>query len=158
MKKLFVLVILLASFVSVMPQSRIASVKFTTLVEATTQTGYVSLGEWSSIDSITISIAGLGELDADSIVTYAGWQSRDGAFYSSTALTSIAAVNVATATKFYDNAVGTTAAAVAATVLTGVALKGANTLKCVVYPADGCGTGNYINVLYNIWGIPKGGT
>ena len=158
MKKLFVLVILLASFVSVMPQSRIASVKFSTLVEATNQTGYVSLGNWSRIDSVTMSIAGTGELAVDSIVTYPGWQDKTGAYYSSTAATFITAVDVATATKFYDNAVGTTAAAVAATVLTGVVVKGANTVKVVVYPTDGCSAGNFINVLLNIWGVPLWGT
>ena len=60
MKKLFVLFVLLVSFVAY-GQNNIAQLKFSTLVEATTQTGYLPLGEWSRIDSVTLALAGYGE-------------------------------------------------------------------------------------------------
>ena len=158
MKKLFVLVILLASFVSVtMAQKGVATLKFSALTEATAQTGYVMLGDWSRIDSMGLSLASYGIVDVDSVVCYAAYQVPGvGLFYSATALTSICDLDVNTAIKGWTGACGTAAAAVSPTVLTKAALKGANALKVVIYPADGCTpTGQYVYCVFQIWGVPN---
>ena len=159
MKKLFVLFILLVSFVAY-GQNNIAQLKFTTLVEATTQTGYLPLGEWSRIDSLTLALAGYGEVDVDSVVAYIGYQVPGvGGFFSATAYTFLTDPNIAASTKFYTDGCGTTAVKVAATLLTSAVMKSAaNVLKVVIYPADGCAAGNYVYTLFKIHGVPLGGT
>jgi len=159
MKKLFVLFILLVSFVAY-GQKHIAQLKFSTLVEATTQTGYLPLDDWSRIDSVTLALAGYGEVDVDSVVVYLGYQAPGvGGFYGSTAYTFLTDPNVAASTKFYTTGCGATADKDDATVLTSAVMKhGINSLKVVIYPADGCGAGNYVYTLFKIHGVPKGGT
>lgn len=154
MKKLFVLFILLSLVSVTMAQNRVIQLKFSALTEATAQTGYLPLGDWTTIDSIGLSLASYGIVDVDSVVCYGGYQVPGvGGFYGATALTSISDLDVNSAIKGWTNAVGTTAAAVAATVLTKAALKGANSLKVVIYPADGCTpTGQYVYTVFTVYG------
>ena len=160
MKKLFVLFVLLASFA--MAQSQLVTLKFSTLLENTAQTGYVMLGDWSRIDSVGLTLAGYGEVGVDSVDVYPGWTGQDGAFYFGTAYTFLAGLNLGAATKGWDNGVGSAADKDAATILTSAVMRGSiNALKVIIQPKlNECGTGagNYVYCIFRIWGIPKGGT
>lgn len=157
MKKLFVLFVLFASIG--FSQSQIVTLKFSNLIEATAQTGYVALGDWSRIDSVGLSLCGTGEVDIDSVNVYPGFVNSDGGYYGATAYTFLTDPNVAASTKFWTNGCGLTADKDAATVLTSAVMRGGiNALKVTIPPADGSATGNTVYCIFRIWGIPKGGS
>jgi hypothetical protein len=158
MKKLFVLFVLLTGFV--FAQSETVTLRFASLLEATAQTGYVDLGKWSRIDSIGLTLAGVGEVDIDSVDVYPGFKVPGGeGYYFGTAYTFLCAANIAASTKFWDNANGLTADKDAATVLTSAVMRGGiNTLKVIVQPTDGSAAGNIVYCIFKIWGVPLGGT
>ena len=158
MKKLFVLFVLFSAYVFAQPQ--IVTVRFADLLEATAQTKYVDLGNWSRIDSVGLTLAGVGEVDIDSVDVYPGFkESGTEGYYFSTAYTFLSDVNTAASTKFWSNGVGVTADKDAATVLTSAVMRGSiNTLKVTVQPADGSAAGNFVYCIFRIWGVPLGGT
>lgn len=158
MKKLFVLFVLLAAVGYSQPQY--VTAKFTNLIEATAQTKYIDLGEWSRIDSVGLTLAGTGEVDIDSVNVYPGFKVPGAkAYYFSTAYTFLCDPNVAAATDFWTNGCGLTADKDAATVLTSAVMRGGiNSLKVTVVPTDGSETGNTVYTIFRIWGVPKGGT
>src|SRR3972149_2598283 len=97
MKKLFVLFVLFSALS--MAQSQIVQVKFSNLVEATAQTGYVELGSWSRIDSVGLSLAGTGEVDIDSVDVYPGFKIAQGeSYYFATVSTFLCDPNIAAST------------------------------------------------------------
>lgn len=158
MKKLFVLFVLFTAIG--FSQSQYVYAKFTNLIEATSQTKYIDLGDWSRIDSLTLSLAGTGEVDIDSVVTYPGFKVPGGkAYYFSTAYTFLTDPNIAASTDFWTNGCAATADKDDATVLTSAVMKGGiNSLKVTIPPADGSATGNTVYTIFRIWGVPKGGT
>lgn len=159
MKKIFVLFVLLTSFA--FGQSQIIYKNIGTLTEATTKTTYISLGDWSRIDSVSLSLAGTGELDVDSVNVYLGFTYSGGSYYGTTAYTFLSDPNAAASTKFWSNGVGSAADKDAATVLTSAVMRhGVNALKVTVAGADGCDATdpNELILIFNIWGVPKGGT
>ena len=155
MRKMIVILSLLF-VLPLMAQSELVTVKFTNLTEAVPQTKYVELGDWSQIDSVGLTIVGIGEIDIDSVDVYPGWTSGSaGAYYSSTALTFLTAVNTAASTKFWSDANGVTADKDDATVLTSAVMRHSiNVLKCIVQPADGSVTGDTVYLVFKIWGTP----
>lgn len=159
MKKIFVLFVLFASFISAQSEY-VVSKRLANLLEATAQTTYVDLGDWSRIDSVNLSLAGVGEIDIDSVDVYPGFKVPGGeSYYFATAYTFLSDVNTAASTKFWSNGVGVAADKDAATVLTSAVMRGGiNTLKCTVQPADGSESGNSLYLIFRIWGVPKGGT
>lgn len=159
MKKLFVLFVLFSAFTLAQSQWAISK-PFTSLLEATSQTKYIDIGDWSRIDSIGLSLCGVGEVDIDSVNVYPGFKVPGGeAYYDATAYTFLCDPNVAASTKFWTNGCGLTADKDAATVLTAAVLRGGiNSLKVTVAPADGSESGNIVYCIFRIWGVPKGGT
>src|SRR3990170_5791864 len=108
MRKLFVLFVLFSTYV--FAQNEFVTLKFTNLVEATAQTKYVELGNWSRIDSVGLTLAGTGEVDIDSVDVYPGFKiAGDKAYYFSTAYTFLADPNIAASTDFWTNGVGVAA-------------------------------------------------
>ena len=158
MKKLFLAIVLLFAF-NMQAQSELVTVFYEDLLEATPQTKYVELGEWSQIDSVGLTIVGTGEIDIDSVDVYPGWTSSSaGAYYGTTAYTFLTTVNTAASTKFWNNATGSTATAGSATVLTSAVMRHSiNVLKVIVQPTDGSVTGNTVYCVFKIWGTPLGG-
>lgn len=160
MKKLFVLFVLFSAML--FGQSQIIYKSVGTLTEAVTKTVYVPLGDWSRIDSVSLSLAGTGEIDVDSVNVYPGFKMPQGkAYYSGTALTFLADPNIAASTDFWTNGVASTADKDAATVLTSAVMRhGINILKVTVAGADGCDATdpNELILIFNVWGIPKGGS
>jgi hypothetical protein len=158
MKKLFVSFVLFSAFV--LAQSEYVTIRYTSILEATAQTKYVDLGDWSRIDSVGLTLAGVGEVDIDSVDVYPGFKAPGGeAYYFTTAYTFLADPNVAAATKFWTNGVGATADKDAATVLTSAVMRGGiNSLKVSIAGADGSEAGNVVYAIFRIWGVPKGGT
>lgn len=158
MKKIFALAIVLLFAFNMQAQSQLVTLKFSDLLEATPQTGYVTLGDWSQIDSVGLTIVGTGEIDIDSVDVYPGWASEVGGYYSGTALTFLTTVNTAASTKFWHDAVGVTADKDDATVLTSAVMRHSiNVLKCIVQPADGSESGNTVYLVFKIWGTPLDG-
>lgn len=158
MKKLFVLFVLFASFA--LAQSQTVVVRYASILEATAQTKYVDLGDWSRIDSVGLSLAGVGEVDIDSVDVYPGFKVPGGeSYYFSTAYTFLCDPNAAASTKFWTNGCGLTADKDAATVLTSAVMRGGiNSLKVSIAGADGSESGNIVYAIFRIWGIPKGGS
>ena len=155
MKKLFVLFVLFSAFA--FGQNQDVVLRLTNLVEATAQTGYVDLGNWARIDSVSLALAGVGEIDIDSVDVYPGFKVRGGeSYYGTTAYTFLADPNIAASTKFWTNGVASAADKDAATILTSAVMRhGINTLKVTVQPADGSATGNVLYCIFRIWGVPR---
>lgn len=151
MKKLFVLFVL---FTSLAFSQQLVRVTFNNVLEAQQQTGYVSLGEWSRIDSIGLTLAGRGEIDIDSVDVYPGYKLPSGqGYYFGTAYTFLADPNIAASTDFWTNGVGATADKDAPTVLTSAVMRGGiNSLQVKVRGADGSESGNTLHCIFRIWG------
>ena len=158
MKKLFVLIVLFTSLA--FAQSEFVTCTFSSVLEATQQTKYVSLGDWSRIDSVGLTLAGTGEIDIDSVDVYPGFKLPQGkAYYFSTAYTFLASPNIAASTDFWTNACNAAADKDAPTILTSAVMRGGiNSLKVMVRGADGSESGNTLVCIFRIWGIPKGGS
>ena len=149
MKKLFLVIVLLFAF-NMQAQERIKVLDFGTLTTYTAETKYLDLSGWSKIDSISILAVGTGEVDVDSIVVYGALQTTQGVWADVTVLgLGTVTLNLADGTEDVELIVTSTA-----TILTGVALRGLNGLKVVVYPAAGCDATdpNKFMVAFQIWG------
>jgi hypothetical protein len=131
MKKLLILLAFLTTLT--FSQSRVMWVDFGTLANSVTETAYATLGNWAKIDSISVMAVATGETDVDSIDIYVGFANSNTAgvsqtpgWYSATAYTFVSTVDVAVGVKVFQNVTVANA-----TLLTGVVLRGVNSLKIV---------------------------
>jgi hypothetical protein len=106
---------------------------------------FVDISKWKTIDSITCSVFGYGELDIDSVDIYVG---SNGAF-GSTAYTMKSTLDLAASTKGFVTA----NPAVTADIINQSILRGVTSLKVITRgSAAGCSTGNNAFVMLHIWG------
>lgn len=154
MRKLFsfIIVALLFSTISFAQPYRVYTLPYGLLTAYTTETQYLDLSGWSKIDSIsTFALAkgGVGNLcEVDSIVFYVGAKTSNGVGYSTTALTQVCTIDPAASAVEYELLLTT-----GATRLTGNLLRGANMIKCVVYPSNETSVApSFFDVGFQVWG------
>lgn len=157
MKKLFSILtlVLLVSFISNAQPDRVYTLSYGLLTAYTTETQYLDLSGWAKIDSIsTFAVAkgGVGNLcEVDSIVFYIGAKTKNGIGYSNTALTQLCTLDPAANVTSYELLVTS-----GATKLTGAVLRGANMIKCVVYPSNETSVApSFFDVGFQVWGEMK---
>lgn len=99
---------------------------FGTVANSVTETGYVDLRDWKSIDSIAVSISGYNEVDVDSVNFWLGNYTNDGFICDAAAgvLYQASTLDVAASGSDFLNLVTTNA-----TKLSKVALRGATGIK-----------------------------
>lgn len=154
MKKIFgfIAIALLISTISFAQASRTYTLQYGLLTAYTTETQYLELSGWSEIDSIsTFAVAkgGTGNLcEVDSVVFYVGAKTKSGVAYSTTALMNLCTLDPAATVTSYELLVTSDA-----TKLTGAVLRGANMIKCVVYPSDETSVApSFFDVGFQVWG------
>lgn len=154
MKKLFSILtlVLLVSFISNAQPYRVYTLPYGLLTAYTTETQYLDLSGWAKIDSIsTFAVAkgGVGNLcEVDSIVYYVGAKTTNGIGYSATALTQLCTLDPAASVTSYELLLTSNA-----TRLTGTVLRGANMIKCVVYPSNETSVApSFFDVGFQVWG------
>ena len=154
MKKLFgfLVIALLLSVVSFAQPYRVYNLSYGLLTAYTTETQYLDLGGWESIDSVsTFALArgGVGNLcEVDSIVFYVGAKTRNGVGFASTAYTQLCTLNPTASTINYESLLTSDA-----TKLTKAVMRGVNMIKCVVYPSDETSVApSFFDVGFQVWG------
>lgn len=157
MKKLFLflaVVLLFGTFIQAQTvgNDRTEFLKFGLLTAYTTETQYLELKGWTKIDSVSTFVlckGGVGNLcEVDSIVYYVGGKTDNGYGFSSTAYTQLTTVNPAASVVEYQNLLTSNA-----TKLTSAVMRGANIIKCVVYPSDETSVApSFFDVGFQIWG------
>lgn len=99
---------------------------FGTVANSVTETGYVDLRDWKSVDSISVSISGYNEVDIDSVNFWVGNYTNDGFVVDAAAgvLYQACTLDVAASGSDFLNLVTSNA-----TKLTKLALRGATGIK-----------------------------
>jgi len=106
---------------------RVVNVNYETVANSVTETGYVSLDGWTTIDSISVVVFGVGETDIDSLDIYVGNGGAGvTAQYSATVYHYAVTVNAAAAAVYIERLYSANA-----TLLTKAVLRNANRLKIV---------------------------
>lgn len=103
--------------------------KLGTQANAAQETFYLDLRGWKSVDSVTVSVSASGEIDVDTVNFYIGNWTQDGFKPDAAAgvLYQAITINLADGATDFELLVASNA-----TVLTGVALRGANGIKAVL--------------------------
>lgn len=96
---------------------------------ATEETFYLDLRGWKSVDSVTVAVSASGEIDVDTVNFYIGNWTQDGFIADAAAGVLYQAITINLADGVTDFELLVTGNA---TVLTGVALRGANGIKAEV--------------------------
>ena len=156
MKKLFgiITVVLLVSFMSNAQPYRVYTLSYGLLTAYTTETQYVDLSGWASIDSISVTAlakGGVGNLcEVDSVVFYVGSKTKNGYGFTSSAYLGVCALDPAASVETSQLLL----TALGATPLSADVLRGVSMVKCVVYPSDETSVApSYFDVLFQVHGV-----
>lgn len=128
-----VLTILLGAFAFAQPNLQVKGFsvieKLGVQANSEQETIYLDLRGWKSVDSVTFSLSAVGEIDVDTVNFYLGNWTQDGFIpdASGGVLYQAATINLADGVSDFELLVTNTA-----TVLTGVAIRGANGIKAVI--------------------------
>lgn len=114
------------------------------------ETVYLDLRDWKSVDSVTVSLSAVGEIDVDTINFYIGNFTPDGFISDAAAgvLYNAVTLNLADGATDYELLLTT-----GATVLTSGALRGCNGIKGVIEIAAAGSDATDPNALYIHWKI-----
>jgi len=82
-------------------QTMVYELNFGTLANSVTETGYQKFDGWKSIDSISVGLAGTGEVDVDSVDIYVGYMIGSGSWFSTTANTFISTMDLGAGVKLF---------------------------------------------------------
>lgn len=154
---LFVIGLLLSLAIPVQAQdTRVIQKNLGTVANSVDETGYVFFGDWDRVDSISISIAAIGEIDIDSLTLYkAVFDADEGKWYVDVSVLGNATVTLNLAATVDDLEQLYTSNA---TILTGASLRGINGLY---YVTRGATAGNDATdpneavINFQIWGVRR---
>ena len=151
MNKILLTLLILVSAVS-FAQKKTYVLDFGTLANSVTETQYVDLSSWRVIDSISVALAGTGEVDVDSVDIYLGYKDADGGWYGSTAYTHTSTLDLAAGVKSWVLLTVTNA-----TKLTKAVMRGVTSLKVTTRGSTSGNDAtdpNRLKVIFYVWGTP----
>lgn len=145
-------IVLIALFSLPLFAQRVIVKDLGTMVNSVDETGFVDLSAWSKIDSISVTYAGLGEMDVDSLTVYSAVKLPNGKFVKDVSVLGNFTVTLNLAAGVYDIEPLFSSNA---TLLTGSALRGLNALYFVTRGATSGNDATDPNhgwVAFQVWG------
>jgi hypothetical protein len=156
MKRVSFFLVILIALMSVMTFGQKTTRGFTVVEDLGTQanaaqeTVYLDLRSWSRVDSIVVSLSAVGEIDVDTVNFYLGSFTNDGFISDASGGVLYQAVTIDVAAAGTDLQ---TLLSSNATLLTGVALRGATGIKAVIEIGAAGNDATDPNALYINWCI-----